>query len=98
MATRKAGDAAKAGFYFNLKTWEMTLHRTNGEVLPGGPDDRYTRVPAVALLLLGPVMGFFFVIFLPLIGFALVAREIGRRLWGLAAKRAGEPKPKLVRH
>jgi hypothetical protein len=27
-----------------------------------------------------------------------VAREIGRRLWGLAAKRAGEPKPKLVRH
>jgi hypothetical protein len=38
------------------------------------------RVPALALLFLGPVMGFFFVIFLPFIGFALVARELGHRV------------------
>jgi hypothetical protein len=98
MKAKRAGDAVRAGFYFNFRTWEIHLHKTHGAKLPGGADERYARVPAVALLVLGPVMGFFFVIFLPLIGFALVAREIGRRLWGLAAKRAGEPKPKLVRH
>jgi hypothetical protein len=41
-------------------------------------------------------MGFFFVIFLPLIGFVLVAREIGRRLWGWMGRKAGaklRPKP-----
>ena len=95
MATQKAGDAVKAGFYFNFRTWEIHLHKTAGEALPGGRDERYTRIPAVALLLLGPVMGFFFVIFLPLIGFALVAREIGRRALALFGRKA-EIKPKPV--
>ena len=91
MNTKKAGDAAKVGFYFNLKTWEMNLHRTDGEKLPGGEADRYMRIPAVALLLLGPVMGFFFVIFLPFIGFALVARELGRRAMALFGRKATTP-------
>ena len=78
MTTRKAGETAKAGFYFNVRTWEIDLHRKDG-ALPGGSEDRYARIPTVALLVLGPAMGFFFVIFLPFIGFALFAREIGHR-------------------
>jgi len=78
MATKRAGEAAKAGFYFNTRTWEMDLHRKDG-ALPGTEADRYRRVPAVALLLIGPVMGFAFVIFMPFIGFALAARELGLR-------------------
>jgi hypothetical protein len=91
MNTKRAGDAARVGFYFNLKTWELSLHRTEGAKLPGGATDRYTRVPAVALLLLGPVMGFFFVIFLPFIGFALVARELGRRAMRLFGRKVATP-------
>jgi len=82
MTTRKAGEAARVGFYFNTRTWEMDLHRKDGGALPGGERDRYLRVPALALLFLGPVMGFFFVIFLPFIGFALVFRELGHRAAG----------------
>jgi hypothetical protein len=82
MTTKMAGEAAKGGFYFNTKTWEMDLHRNDGGALPGGDGDRYVRVPALALLFLGPVMGFFFVIFLPFIGFALLARELGHRAAG----------------
>jgi hypothetical protein len=89
MTTRKAGEQAKAGFYFNLTTWEMDLHRKDG-ALPGGDNDRYTRVPTVALLVLGPVMGFFFVIFLPFIGFALFAREIGHRVAGWFGRKTRE--------
>ena len=81
MTTRTAGETAKAGFYFNLRTWELDLHRKDG-ALPGGDTDRYARIPTVALLVLGPAMGFFFVIFLPFIGFALFAREIGHRVAG----------------
>jgi hypothetical protein len=88
MTTRKAGDAATVGFYFNTRTWEIELHRKDGAALPGGADDRYVRVPALGLLVLGPVMGFFFVIFLPFIGFALVAREIGHRVTGWIGRRA----------
>ena len=80
MKTRTAGETAKGGFYFNLKTWEIHLHRRNGEALPGDAADRFVRIPTVALLVLGPAMGFLFVIFLPAIGFALAFREIGRKI------------------
>jgi hypothetical protein len=96
MTRKRAGDAAKAGFYFNTRTWEMDFHRKDGDVLPGGERDLYVRVPALALLLVGPVMGFFFVIFLPLIGFALVARELGHRAVGWLGRKAEArhaPKP-----
>jgi hypothetical protein len=96
MTTKRAGEAAKVGFYFNTRTWEMDLHRKDGGALPGGEHDLYVRVPALALLFLGPVMGFFFVIFLPFIGFALVARELGRRaaaLFGRKARTPEIPKP-----
>jgi hypothetical protein len=83
MNTKRAGETAKGGFYFNLKTWELHLHRSNGDKLPGGETDRYLRIPSVALLVLGPAMGFLFVIFLPAIGFALAFRELGRRFLGL---------------
>ena len=87
MTTRKTGEAAKAGFYFNLRTWEMDLHRKDGKALPGDDGDRHVRVPALALLFLGPVMGFFFVVFLPFIGFALVARELGHHAAGWFGRR-----------
>ena len=63
-----------------MKTWELTLHRKDGDTLPGGTTDLYVRLPTVALLVLGPAVGFLFVIFLPLIGFALTIRELGHRL------------------
>jgi hypothetical protein len=97
MTKRNAGEAAKVGFYFNTRTWEMDLHRKDGAALPGGPGDRYVRIPAVALLLLGPVMGFFFVIFLPFIGFALVARELGHKIAGwFGRKTLAEAKAKAT--
>jgi hypothetical protein len=89
MKTRTAGETAKAGFYFNLRTWELDLHRKDG-ALPGGENDRYTRVPTAALLILGPAMGFLFVIFLPFIGFALFTREVGHRVGGWFARKPRE--------
>jgi hypothetical protein len=88
MTTKKAGEAARVGFYFNTRTWEMDLHRKDGAALPGDLADRYVRIPAVALLLLGPVMGFFFVIFLPFIGFALTFRELGHKMAGWLPRKA----------
>jgi len=83
MRTRTANETAKGGFYFNLKSWELHLHRKDGDRLPGATGDRYVRIPTLALLVLGPAMGFLFVIFLPAIGFALAFRELGKKLLGL---------------
>ena len=99
MTTKKAGEAARVGFYFNTRTWELDLHRSDGSALPGGNSDVYFRVPALALLFVGPIMGFFFVIFLPFIGFALAAREIGHRMAGWFGRKAETPEtPNTAAH
>ena len=72
------------GFYFNTRTWELDLHREDGS-------GDYLRVPALALLILGPVLGFLFVIFLPFIGFALAARQLGHRASGWFGRKADAP-------
>jgi hypothetical protein len=47
--------------------------------LPGSEQEEYRRVPALALLLAGPIVGGVFVVFLPLIGLALlIGIAIGR--------------------
>lgn len=82
MRTRNGGQEAKVGFWWNMKTWEMTLVKATGDTLPGDGSAKYIRVPTLALVLLGPAMGALFVMFLPLIGFAMlfmaVARKIGK--------------------
>lgn len=88
MRTMKAADKAKGGFYWNLKTWEVTLVRRDGEALPGAADERYVRIPTAALVIVGPMMGFLFVVFLPLIGFALTFRELYRKAAGWVGRLA----------
>lgn len=78
MLKRTGGSNVRSGFYWNLGKWEMTTTPRQGGVLPGGASDRYLKVPVLALLFVAPVMGGLYVMFLPLIGFALVFGYLGR--------------------
>lgn len=78
MNTRTGGTKVKGGFYWDKAEWEMTVVPAEGGTLPGGSDRRYLRVPVVALLLLGPIMGALFVVFLPVIGVYLLAKNLYR--------------------
>ncbi len=74
MKNNRGGTKVPAGFYFNKKNWEIvTVSGKKGGVLPGDAEAGYLRIPAVAMLAAAPVLGAAFVIFLPLIGFALFA-------------------------
>ncbi len=76
---RTGGTNVRSGFYWNLRKWEMVTLPRQGGILPGGQDDQYLRIPVVALLLLAPMMGGLYVMFLPFIGFALVFSYLGRK-------------------
>jgi hypothetical protein len=52
--------------------------------------EAYFRVPALAMLTIAPLLGLAYVIFLPLIGFAMVAWIAGKAVLGLAARAAAE--------
>ncbi len=80
------GQTVRHGFYWNPGTWAVTLIEREGGTLPGRATDRYLRVPAVVLLALAPIMGAVYVIFLPLVGFALVLDFAARRAGRLAGK------------
>jgi hypothetical protein len=87
MTKHIGGNAVKAGFYWNLKNWEMVTLSGAGGVLPGGGGDRYLKVPIVAFLFVAPVMGGLYAFFLPFIGFAMLAAFLGRKV-GVAGRAA----------
>jgi hypothetical protein len=87
MAQRIGGTAAKSGFYWNLGKWEMTLVPKQGGILPGDASDKYIRMPVVGLLVLAPMMGAAYAMFLPFIGFAMLFTFLGRK--ALAAAGVG---------
>jgi len=72
MSKYHGGRTAKSGFYWNTRTWAITMTERQGGVLPGDGQDRYTRIPVVAMLLVAPFMGAAYVLFLPFIGIAMV--------------------------
>ncbi|HEY7410557.1 MAG TPA: hypothetical protein VII13_07455 [Vicinamibacteria bacterium] len=80
------GMKAAPGFYWNTARWEVVTMDGESERLPGGEEATYVRIPTVAMLLVGPVMGGLFAVFLPLVGFLMVLRELGRK--GVRAARA----------
>jgi hypothetical protein len=87
MTKHNGGNAVKAGFYWNLKKWEMVTLSGTGGTLPGSGADRYLKVPIVAFLFIAPVMGGLYAFFLPFIGFAMLAAFLGRKV-GLAGRAA----------
>jgi hypothetical protein len=60
-----AGATVKGGFYFNRDKLDLVAVSGNQGTLPGQEGHRYIRVPAVAMLLLAPLLGGLFVVFMP---------------------------------
>jgi len=87
MLKRTGGTNVRTGFYWNLGKWEMATVPRQGGLLPGGADDQYIKIPMLALLVLAPMMGGLYVMFLPFVGFVLVFAYAGRK--GGAALRTG---------
>ncbi len=67
------GEHVKAGFYWNLREWEANIIPREGGPLKGAEEARYLRVPLPVLLFVAPLMGAAYAMFLPFIGFAMVA-------------------------
>jgi hypothetical protein len=96
MRNYRGNDKVGPGIYCNVR--ELAFRSVDDEArLPGGPEDVWRQVPALAMLLAGPIVGLVFVMFLPLIGFlmlgGLVAGWLARQARPalLAAVRALRP-------
>jgi hypothetical protein len=74
------GDAVPGGFYLNRRTWAIAVVNRGG-VLSGGVEDCYAKIPTLAALILAPVAGAAFAMFLPFLGIAMVMDLGARKLW-----------------
>ena len=83
-----AGTLVKGGFYFNRDKLDLITVSGKEGLLPGAEGQRFLRVPVLAVLLLAPVLGGLFVMFMPLVGFALVFQHLGRLMLA-GVKRTG---------
>ena len=73
--THESGSAVLSGYYFNPAGWHVEPIATDGDRLPSGRGS-WMRVPTLAALLLVPVLGAAFLIFLPLIGFVVALQAL----------------------
>jgi len=80
----EGGTKVNYGFYWSAKAWDMAMVPAEGGLLPGGSDRRYSRIPTFLFLLMAPFMGALYVVFLPFVGFAMVAGYAARGIKRLA--------------
>lgn len=81
----KGKEKVEPGIYFNLRKLQFRNMEEAGR-LPGTPDDSYRVVPTVAMLVVGPLLGLAFVIFLPLISFIAAGWAVSRLIVALGRR------------
>jgi hypothetical protein len=72
------GEAAPAGTYWNIKTFEMVQIGQEGDCLPAG-NSKFVRAPLALMLLVAPLTGLAFVVFLPFAVPAIALHALGTR-------------------
>lgn len=71
----------KGGTYWNLVDGELITITEKGGLLPGEEQAFYIRAPLGAVMVLGPLAGLAYIIFLPLIGIVMVVNFLAHKTW-----------------
>ena len=78
MLAYEGGTTVRRGTYWNLSNGMREVLDRDG-MLPGPRKTKYLRAPPIAMVLLGPVIGLFYVLILPFIGMAMILTLVARR-------------------
>ena len=79
MKKHTGGEKVPGGFYWKQNNWEIEVVKGDKGTLPGDAETIYLRIPTLAMLVGAPVMGGLFVVFLPFLGFAMLAKHFGNK-------------------
>ncbi len=74
------GEVVKGGIYWSMSAGEFISVPNEGGSLPGGTRERYLRAPLPVVLIVGPIMGLAFAIFLPLSGLLVLIPFLADKL------------------
>jgi hypothetical protein len=75
----KGAQQAVTGTYWDISTGER-LSIKDQDTLPGDKSTTYIKASGTMVLLMGPVLGLTFAIFLPFIGIAMALSFVGKKI------------------
>lgn len=90
MAKYTGGMQVSGGYYWNPRNWEVEVVPQEGARLQGVHGTSYLKVPFPLLFVIIPLLGALFLVFLPLIGFALFGYAIVKKVTGTVKRGATE--------
>jgi hypothetical protein len=90
MASYTGATKVESGYYWNPRRWEVEVVPPEGARLKGDADEKYVKVPFPLLFVIVPMLGAAFLMFLPLIGFALFAYAMAKKVTGGVKQTATE--------
>jgi hypothetical protein len=90
MAKYTGGMQVQGGYYWNPRSWEVEVVPSEGGRLKAAHDAKYLKVPFPLLFVIVPLLGALFLMFLPLVGFALFAYAIAKKVTGGVKQSATE--------
>ncbi len=90
MAKYTGGMRVASGYYWNPRKWEVEVVPQEGGRLKGAAEARYVKLPFPVLFVVVPLLGALFLMFLPLIGFALFGYAIVKKVTGGVKQSATE--------
>jgi hypothetical protein len=95
--THRGNQQVQSGYYLNTARFTVAPIAADGDALPAGPGE-WRRIPTAMALLLTPVLGLAFLLFLPLIGFVVTAQAALAPMLGLLHGSAGDLAATMTGH
>lgn len=90
MTKLSGGTQVKSGYFWHLEHWSIEPVRQDGQALPGSARDQYLRVPTAAAMVLAPLMGAAFVMFMPFIAIYLAVNAAAQPVLRIFRRQAAE--------
>lgn len=84
----KGETETKGGFYWKRGQWEIVTVDGKSGMLPGPKDAEYIRVPGLLVIPVALIVSIAYVIFLPVIGFAMLFHALVGKVAGQLRKPA----------
>lgn len=79
MLKYSGGERVGKGTYWNLSSGRRT-DVPNEDILPGDKKSTFLRVPSGLMLILGPILGLLYVIFLPFVAIVIMVTLLGKKI------------------
>lgn len=88
LGKHRGGEIVRGGIFWSMSAGEFVTVPADGGQLAGGQKDQYIKTPLPVVLVVGPIMGLLFAMFLPLSGVLVLVPFLAGKVRGAVSPSA----------